>query len=87
MAERDLSGQPEQDVEADADDRREADQRDDEQLIAVGAHHEIGDRRERDRRRDEVARAHTLRASARPNSPLGRTTSATITSVKVTICV
>ena len=49
VAERDLAGQPEQHVEADADDRREPDQRDDEELVAVGAPDEGAERGQRAR--------------------------------------
>ena len=87
MTERNLAGQPEQHVEADADDRREADERDDEDLVAVGFRNREAERGQRQHQRDDGAGRHTFFTSARPNSPLGRTASARITSVNVTIWV
>ena len=87
MTERNLSGKPEQHVEADADDRREADERDDENLVAVGFGDRKAERGQRQHNRDDRAGRHTFFTSARPNSPLGRTASARITSANVTIWV
>ena len=62
MAERNLPGQPEQDIQADADDGGERDQRQDEMRIAFGEGADrkagSGDGEDRKRRRDrrEVSR-------------------------------
>ena len=74
MAERDLAGEPEQHVEADADDGGEPDQRQHVELIVVRAPDE--ERREASEatggnEEQPRAQAHTLRTSARPNRPFG----------------
>src|SRR5262249_52846539 len=74
----------EQHVEPDAGDRGERERRHDEHVVAVG------DRRECDgsaERQDEERELHTFFSSARPKRPCGMSASATITSVKVRICV
>ena len=87
VPERDLAGEPHEDVEADADDRRQRHRRHDENVVAVG------DRGERQRGaedhgdREECERPHTFFTSARPKSPFGISASTTITSVNVTIWV
>ena len=83
-----------QHVEPDADDGQQRDVGEHEDVVAVdacAASREAAPRSER-RRASGAAmqgreRAHTFFTSARPNSPLGRKASATITSAKLRICV
>jgi hypothetical protein len=82
MAERNLAVEPQQHVEADADDRGQPDRGDDENLIAVTARDEEADDGNRDGGRGGRAPAHTFLNAARPNRPFGRTASARITSAK-----
>jgi hypothetical protein len=91
VPERDLAGEAQQHVEADADDHRQRDRPQDEDVIAVRRCRERGGRekgeREPGRREQRQARrrggAHTFFTSARPNNPLGRSASAAMTSAKV----
>jgi hypothetical protein len=86
MAERNLPGEPDQDVQPDADDGGEPDQHDDVEAIAVAGRDERrgGDD---DGRHDGGVRSHTLRTRARPNKPSGRSASAAMMSANVTIWV
>jgi len=87
VAKRDLPIQSQQDVEADSDDRGQADGDDDESLVAVAARDKETHDRYENGGHTERARAHTFLNSARPNRPFGRNASARITSPKVTIWV
>src|SRR6185295_10180031 len=84
VAEGHLAGESEQHVQADADDRGDAEHRHDEHVVLVRAPRE----RERGGEHHDVSgEPHTFFTSARPNSPLGISASATITSAKLRICV
>ena len=95
MAERHLPGQSEQNIEPDADDRGQGDQREDERRVAIGL------RRQQQRRRRSaptMASGTTLRrgvdphrqtlfTAARPKSPLGMKARARMTTLNTTIWV
>src|SRR5262249_18785875 len=84
VAEGHLPRQAEQYVEPDADQGREPERRHDEDVIAV-AHRGEGDGRCEGY--DQNCEPHTFFNSERPKRPFGTMASATMTSVKVRICV
>ena len=87
VPERDLPGQPEQDVDRDPHHRGQPDEGDDVDLVAVrgddGRHHEGGG----SDGADPPEGLHTFLTSARPKRPCGRAARATMTSAKVTMWV
>ena len=89
MAERNLAGEPNQDVEPDADHGGQRDQGQDEVRVAAGEERKgdarTGQRQDRERHRE--AHRQTLLTAARPSSPFGISVSATITTENTTICV
>ena len=94
VTERHLAGQPDQDVETDADHSGQRDQRQHERRVAVRGRGI--ERRGRGQRQDRQWRAakteaiqarHTLFTAARPKKPFGMAASASITTENVTICV
>ena len=87
VAERDLPRQPQQHIEADADDGGQPDQGQDVELVVVGPPDEGAEDGHGDGNEEHPAQAHTLRTSARPNRPFGIRVSETMTRPKVTICV
>src|SRR4029078_7734645 len=84
VAEGHLPGQPEQHVKAHADDRGQRERRHDEHVIAVRRCRKNNSYQEN---QDERADLHTFFTWARPKRPFGISASATITSVKLRICV
>src|ERR1700735_3619211 len=87
MPKRNLTAQPNEDVEAGADDRGQSEGDDEEILIAIAANDKEACGGDHDRGCHGCAPAHTFLNAARPNRPLGRKARAMMTSVNVTIWV
>ncbi|MNG25560.1 hypothetical protein D3C84_1104350 [compost metagenome] len=91
MAEGNLSGQADQDIQTDADDDIERHRSQHEDVVAVS---KAGENRRPDQNggngrygQESGGSPHTFFTPARPNRPLGLSANATITRPKVTICV
>src|SRR5258708_2225063 len=85
MAERNLAGHAEQDVESHAHDRGQSDQRDDVEFVAIGSENEHTNAGKNRGNSEGSAEVHTFLTSACPNSPVGLIASARITRANVAI--